>query len=126
MLRPLPFVAVRQQAHEAGHTQPLALARRDELVEQHLRAILDLPLGSTKIKSPSAMVNLLGEEGYFGSAKYQGLEEVLTMAGAHIHLYGKKITKPYRKMGHVTIVDSNTEALKLKARKIKDTLKIIS
>lgn len=92
--------------------------------EQHLRAILNLPAGSTALRAPSAMVNLLGEEGFTGNACYEGLEEMLKVEGIHVHLYGKKITKPYRKMGHVTIVDSNPDSLKKKANFVKQTLKV--
>ncbi len=94
--------------------------------EQHLRAILDLPPGETSIQSPSAMINLLGEVGFTGMAKYEGLEEVLKITGAHIHLYGKKLTKPFRKMGHVTVVDSDLDNLKKKANFVKHTLKVKS
>ena len=94
--------------------------------EQHLRAIYNLPLGATEIVVPSAMVNLLGEDGYEGLAKYKGLEEVMKVPGVHLHLYGKKITKPFRKMGHVTITNSNTEELIEKAKFVKDTLKVIA
>ncbi len=94
--------------------------------EQHLRAILDLPLGNTEIISPSVMINLLGEKGYDGNAQYQGLEEVLKIKGAHVHLYGKKTTKPFRKMGHVTVVDEHIHLAKSKAILIKNTLKVIA
>src|SRR5258708_38158199 len=83
--------------------------------EQHLRAILNVPLGDTSAMHPSAMVNLLGEEGYSGPARYEGMEKVLKVPGAYVHLYGKLITKPFRKMGHVTIVDPDMESLKKKA-----------
>ncbi len=92
--------------------------------EQHLRAILDLPLGDTSIISPSAMVNLLGEDGFSGAALYEGFEEVAKIPGVHVHLYGKKVTKPFRKMGHVTILDHNLENLKKKANFVKETLKV--
>jgi 5-(carboxyamino)imidazole ribonucleotide synthase len=92
--------------------------------EQHLRAILNLPPGDTSILSPSAMVNLLGEEGFSGLASYEGLEEVLKLEGVHVHLYGKKLTKPFRKMGHVTVVDTDLESLKKKANFVKQTLKV--
>ncbi len=94
--------------------------------EQHLRAILDLPLGNTEIILPSVMINLLGEKGYEGNAQYEGLEEVLKIKGAHIHLYGKKTTKPFRKMGHVTVVDEHIHLAKAKAILIKNTLKVIA
>ena len=92
--------------------------------EQHLRAILNMPLGSTEIKSPSAMVNLLGEDGFTGVAYYEGLDDVLDLPGTHIHLYGKLMTKPFRKMGHVTITGSDFDSLEEKARFVKNKLKI--
>lgn len=92
--------------------------------EQHLRAILNLAPGDTSMVCPSAMVNLLGEEGFSGLASYEGLEEVLKLEGAHVHLYGKKLTKPFRKMGHVTVVDPDLESLKKKANFVKQTLKV--
>lgn len=94
--------------------------------EQHLRAILNLPAGSTAMLAPSAMVNLLGEEGFTGSAHYEGLEAVLKTEGVHVHLYGKKTTKPFRKMGHVTIVDTDLIRLKKKVNFVKETLKVKS
>ncbi len=115
---------IAPRPHNSGHQS--IESNITSQYEQHLRAILNWPLGSTKIKSPSAMVNLLGEEGYSGPARYEGIEDVLAMEGAHIHLYGKKMTKPYRKMGHVTIVANDIRELKTKARQIKDTLKIKS
>lgn len=94
--------------------------------QQHLRAILNLPLGSTKMKSPSVMVNLLGEDGFTGTAHYEGLEKCMAIEGAKLHLYGKEVTKPYRKMGHATILAENVEDAKKRAKQVKDTLKIIS
>ena len=94
--------------------------------EQHLRAILNLPLGDTSILLPSAMINLLGEDGYAGMARYIGIEEVMALPGAHVHLYGKKLTKPFRKMGHVTLVDEDADRLLQNAEKIKQTIKIIA
>jgi 5-(carboxyamino)imidazole ribonucleotide synthase len=91
---------------------------------QHLRCILGLPLGDTEIIIPSAMINLLGEPGFTGPAKYEGLELVLALEGANVHLYGKTQTKPYRKMGHVTVVDHNRTRLMEKAKFVKHTLKV--
>jgi len=85
-----------------------------------------LPLGATDTLIPSAMVNLLGEDGYTGPALYQGIKEVASESGVHIHLYGKLITKPFRKMGHVTITHHDLNKLKEKANFVKNTLKIIS
>ena len=92
--------------------------------EQHLRSVMNMPLGDTGIRSAAAMVNLLGEDGYTGEALVEGLDEALSEKGIYIHLYGKKITKPFRKMGHVTILEDDIEELKNKAIKFKDTIKI--
>jgi len=115
---------IAPRPHNSGH-QTLE-ANVTSQYEQHLRAILNLPLGDTSIIHPSAMVNLLGAEGYSGLAKYNGLEKVLGMPGVHVHLYGKKLTKPFRKMGHVTIVDADMDSLKKKAKFVKDNLTVIT
>jgi 5-(carboxyamino)imidazole ribonucleotide synthase len=90
------------------------------------RIILNYPLGNTDPILPSSIVNLLGAEGFFGEAKYEGLDEVLQMENVFVHLYGKKQTKPGRKMGHVTIINRDKTDLTYKARKIKNILKVIS
>ncbi|WP_423147216.1 5-(carboxyamino)imidazole ribonucleotide synthase [Rubrolithibacter danxiaensis] len=90
--------------------------------EQHLRAIFNLPLGDTRCISNAVMVNLLGEKGHEGLAVYKGLDEALKMDGVYVHLYGKKFTKPFRKMGHVTILDDIREKAIEKARIIQQTL----
>lgn len=94
--------------------------------EMHFRSICDLPLGNTGIIQPSVMVNLLGEPGYTGPALYKGLEEVMAMPGVYVHLYGKTQTKPYRKMGHVTILDADPEQAMLKAKRVKELLKVVA
>lgn len=94
--------------------------------EQHLRAILNLPLGNTSVKMPSVMINLLGEEGYEGKVRYQGLEECLSLEGVKVHLYGKKFTKPYRKMGHITIIDKDINNALKKAEIVKERLKVVT
>ncbi|GAB3907307.1 5-(carboxyamino)imidazole ribonucleotide synthase [Mucilaginibacter boryungensis] len=94
--------------------------------EQHLRAIFNQPLGNTDCLNNAIMVNVLGEAGYEGPAIYQGIEKVLNQPGVYIHLYGKALTKPFRKMGHVTIVDADREKAIEKARFVQDTLKVIS
>jgi 5-(carboxyamino)imidazole ribonucleotide synthase len=93
---------------------------------QHLRAILNLPLGDTRSISNAIMVNVLGEKGHEGIAKYDGLEKILSVEGVYVHLYGKKYTKPFRKMGHLTIVDQNREKAIEKARFVQKTLKVVS
>jgi len=94
--------------------------------EQHLRSIFNLPLGDTRTVTNAVMINLLGEKGHDGVACYQGLEKILAIDGVYVHLYGKKYTKPFRKMGHVTIIDQNREAAIEKANFIRNTLKVIS
>ncbi|RZK43239.1 MAG: 5-(carboxyamino)imidazole ribonucleotide synthase [Pedobacter sp.] len=94
--------------------------------EQHLRSIFNLPLGDTRSINNAVMINLLGEKGHEGLAKYDGLEKIMAIDGVYIHLYGKKYTKPFRKMGHVTIVDQNREKAIEKARFIQKTLRVVS
>ncbi len=93
---------------------------------QHLRAILGLPPGDTSTVMPSVMINLLGEEGYSGEARYLGIEEVMKWPGVYVHLYGKKVTKPFRKMGHVTITAPHLEEAIQLSKKVKRTLKVIA
>jgi len=94
--------------------------------EQHLRAIFNLPLGDTRSITNAIMVNLLGESGYEGVAEYKGLEKVLEKDGVYVHLYGKKYTKPFRKMGHVTIIDEDRQKAIDKANFVKENLKVVS
>ncbi|EAQ38656.1 5-(carboxyamino)imidazole ribonucleotide synthase [Dokdonia sp. MED134] len=94
--------------------------------EQHLRAILDLPLGNTDSKVASVMVNLVGDEGYTGPVKYENIEHIMGMDGVTPHIYGKKETRPFRKMGHVTIVDHNIEKARTVAEKVKGSIKVIA
>lgn len=91
---------------------------------QHLRAIFNLPLGDTRCRSNAVMINLLGEVGYEGLAKYEGIEEILGMEGVYLHLYGKKITKPFRKMGHICIINDDRELAINNARKVQEILKV--
>jgi len=94
--------------------------------EQHLRAILGLPPGDTSIVKPAVMVNLLGAKGHSGPAVYEGLEALMQIPGAYVHLYGKRDTKPFRKMGHVTVTANTIEEAKEMARKIKDLVRVVS
>lgn len=93
---------------------------------QHVRAILDISLGNTEIVKPSVMVNLLGEDGFTGEAQYDGLEDILALKGVNVHLYGKRFTKPFRKMGHVTIISDTLEEAKSTALEVKAKLRVIS
>ncbi len=94
--------------------------------EQHLRAICSLPLGDTRSINNAVMINLLGEKGHDGLAKYDGLERIMGIDGVYVHLYGKKYTKPFRKMGHITVVDQNRDHAIEKARYVQQTLKVVS
>ena len=94
--------------------------------EQHLRAILNLPLGKTDSKVGGIMVNLVGAEGYTGNVIYQNIEDIMKMPGVTPHIYGKKQTRPFRKMGHVTIVNEDLNEARKIAEEVKNTIKVIS
>ena len=115
---------VAPRPHNSGHQS--IEGNYTSQFEQHLRAILNLPLGETTITKPSVMINLLGEKGFEGLAKYEGLNDVIKYKGVYVHLYGKTTTKPFRKMGHVTVVDDDLDLAKKKAIIVKDILKVVS
>lgn len=94
--------------------------------EQHLRAILDLPLGSTESKTNSVMVNLVGDENHTGEVVYDGIESILAMPGVTPHIYGKRETRPFRKMGHVNIIHSKLSEARAIAELVKSKIKVIS
>lgn len=110
--------------HNSGHHTIEANATSQ--FAQHLRAIFNQPLGATTSATNAVMINLLGDPGYQGLAVYQGMQETLKKEGAYVHLYGKKFTKPFRKMGHVTILNEDREAAIATAREIQKTLKVIA
>lgn len=110
--------------HNSGH-QTIE-ANYCSQYEMHFRSITDLPLGNTDIIQPSVMVNILGDPIHSGPAVYDGLEKVLEIPGVFVHLYGKTHTKPYRKMGHATILDKDPAKAMEKARIVKDTLRVIT
>ena len=115
---------VAPRPHNSGHQT--IRANVTSQFEQHWRAILNLPLGDTTAHTPAAMVNLLGAEGHTGAAHYQGMEQLLAESGIFPFLYGKKTTKPFRKMGHITLTDSSLTKLKEKAAWVKKTLTVIT
>ncbi len=115
---------IAPRPHNSGHHT--IEANVTSQFEQHLRAILNLPLGDTSIVKSGVMINLLGDFGHEGTAVYLGLEDVLKFSGVYVHLYGKEKTKPFRKMGHVTIVDDDLIKAKQKAKIVKNTLKVIA
>ena len=94
--------------------------------EQHLRAVLNLPLGKTGNKVAGVMVNLVGAEGYSGDVLYENIEDILAMDGVTPHIYGKKQTRPFRKMGHVTIVNEDLNEARKIAEDVKNIIKVIS
>lgn len=115
---------VAPRTHNSGHYS--IEASYTNQFEQHLRSILNLPLGNTDSKVAGIMVNLVGEEGFSGDVIYENIAEILEMKGVTPHIYGKKQTRPFRKMGHVTIVNNNlTEARKI-AEEVKNTIRVIS
>ncbi|MDG1275874.1 MAG: 5-(carboxyamino)imidazole ribonucleotide synthase [Algoriphagus sp.] len=115
---------IAPRPHNSGHHS--IEANFTSQFEQHLRAVMNWPLGNTELRCPAAMINLLGEEGFTGPVLVEGKEEALAEKGVYIHLYGKKITKPFRKMGHVTLLDDNVDNLKKRAQRIKELIKIKS
>ena len=94
--------------------------------EQHMRSILNLPLGSTRMTQPGVMINLLGEKGFEGAAIYDGMEKVMAIPGVKVHVYGKANTKSFRKMGHVTITAETIEEAKQTGRAIKSLIRVIA
>lgn len=115
---------VAPRVHNSGHLS--IEGNLSSQFEQHLRAILDLPLGSSETIQPAVMVNLVGEEGCTGPVVYEGIEEIMALSGVYVHLYGKAETRPFRKMGHVTIIDPDLEAARAKARIVKEKIKVVS
>ena len=115
---------VAPRPHNSGHYS-IEAAYTNQF-EQHLRAILDLPLGNTDSKVAGVMVNLVGAEGYQGDVVYENIEQILAMQGVTPHIYGKRETRPFRKMGHVTIVNKDIEKARAIAEKVKQTIKVIA
>jgi 5-(carboxyamino)imidazole ribonucleotide synthase len=94
--------------------------------EQHIRAVLDLPLGKTDSKKAGVMVNLVGAEGHAGPVYYKNIDQILAIDGVIPHIYGKKETRPFRKMGHVTIINAELSIARKIAAQVKDILSVIS
>ena len=94
--------------------------------EQHIRAVLDLPLGKTESKASAVMVNLVGKEGHTGPVVYKNIDQILAIEGVTPHIYGKKETRPFRKMGHITIIHPKIDTARKMAKQVKETLSVIS
>lgn len=115
---------VAPRPHNSGHYS--IEASYTSQFEQHLRAILDLPLGNSESKVAGVMVNLVGAEGHTGAVVYENMAEILKLKGVTPHIYGKKDTRPFRKMGHVTIVNENLEEARTIAERVKNSIKVIA
>jgi len=115
---------VAPRPHNSGHYS--IEASYTNQFEQHIRAILDLPLGNTASKVAGIMVNLAGAEGHTGDVVYKNIEEILAMDGVTPHIYGKKQTRPFRKMGHVTIVNEDINEARKLAQQVKEIIKVIA
>ena len=115
---------IAPRPHNSGHhTLEACLTSQ---FEQHLRAICGLPLGSTKQFQPACMINLLGAEGHQGTVIYQGLDQALANEGVFVHLYGKKETKPFRKMGHITVLSSDVDSALRLGLELKHSVKVLA
>ncbi|MCB0819052.1 MAG: 5-(carboxyamino)imidazole ribonucleotide synthase [Bacteroidetes bacterium] len=110
--------------HNSGHTT--IEGNFSSQFAEHLRAVLGWPAGDTSLRCASVMINLLGAEGHSGKAVYEGLSDVLAAPGVYVHLYGKYVTKPYRKMGHITVLGSNRQEARDKADLIRNSIKIVT
>ena len=111
---------VAPRTHNSGHHSIEACVTSQ--FEQHVRAVLNMPLGSTSLICPAVMVNLLGSPDFTGKVNYEGMEACLGQENVHLHLYGKTETKPFRKMGHATAMDKDLEKAKEKATFVKQNL----
>lgn len=115
---------VAPRPHNSGHYS--IEASYTSQFEQHLRAILDLPLGNTESKVAGIMVNLVGEEGHSGPVHYENIEHIMAIDGVTPHIYGKRETRPFRKMGHVTIVNEDMKEARRIAEEVKNSIRVIS
>ncbi|MDN3724793.1 5-(carboxyamino)imidazole ribonucleotide synthase [Aequorivita sp. SDUM287046] len=115
---------VAPRPHNSGHYS--IEASYTNQFEQQIRAILDLPLGNTDSKAGGIMVNLVGAQGHTGQVVYKNIEKILAMEGVTPHIYGKKETRPFRKMGHVTIVNKDLDKARKIAEEVKKTIEVIT
>lgn len=115
---------VAPRPHNSGHYS--IEASYTSQFENHLRAILNLPLGNTDSKVAGIMVNLVGEEGFSGPVVYENIEKIMAIDGVTPHIYGKRETRPFRKMGHVTIVNENMVEARRIAEEVKNSIRVIS
>ena len=115
---------VAPRPHNSGHHTIEACYTSQ--FEQYVRAVLDMPLGSTELKAAAVMANLVGAEEYSGDVVYQGYDELLGEPGVNIHIYGKAKTRPFRKMGHVTVVAKDRDEARKRAEWAKNSILVKS
>jgi len=115
---------VAPRPHNSGH-QTIEASYTSQF-EQHIRAILNLPLGKTESTVGGIMVNLVGAEGHTGDVVYENIEAIMKLDGVTPHIYGKKQTRPFRKMGHMTIVNEDLSEARRIAEEVKKTINVIS
>ena len=115
---------VAPRPHNSGH-YTIEAAYTSQF-EQHIRAILDLPLGETSNKVSGVMVNLVGKKGYSGLVNFKNIEHILAIEGVNPHIYGKKKTRPYRKMGHITVINKDLKTARKIAEEVKQTIEVIT
>jgi 5-(carboxyamino)imidazole ribonucleotide synthase len=115
---------VAPRPHNSGHHT--IEASYTSQFENHLRSVLNLPLGNTDSKVAGIMVNLVGEEGFSGPVIYENIENIMAIDGVTPHIYGKKETRPFRKMGHVTIVNEDMAVSRKIAEEVKNSIRVIS
>lgn len=113
---------VAPRPHNSGHHTIEACSVSQ--FEQHVRGVLNMPLADPVLRSPAVMINILGEDGYTGKAIYEGVNEALAIDGVYVHIYGKEMTKPFRKMGHATILGATLKQAVEKARSVQNIIKV--
>ena len=115
---------VAPRPHNSGHHSIESVVTSQ--YQQHLRAVLNFPLGSTELKIPAIMLNILGAPGHQGPVRYEGLKECMAVEGMKLHIYGKRETRPFRKMGHATVIDQSLESAREKAKFVQRTLRVVT
>lgn len=115
---------VAPRPHNSGHYS--IEAAYTSQFEQHLRCLLDLPLGATTSMASAVMVNLVGKSPYKGPVHYKNIDQILALEGVNPHIYGKKDTRPFRKMGHITVVAPEIEMARKKAEEVKEIVEVIA
>jgi 5-(carboxyamino)imidazole ribonucleotide synthase len=114
---------IAPRPHNSGHYSIEACSISQ--FEQHIRAILDLPLSDPQLLTPAVMVNILGSEHHNGTYKIKGLRKLMSIPGVKLHIYGKKISKPRRKLGHITVTAQNVQEAIFRAERAKRTIKVL-